>query len=617
MKRPKWMLRLCLISVLLLSLTACPKTEPTTNQPKPDASLELVVGGFNAGENQLWTHFLVYYNIPASDFPAANELVTLSIKGPASWGDGTTFTFQRDRANFENGWTLGFSTNAVVAGTYTIETTLNGKVYTGTTTITDLSLLQRPQGLTVNTFSKSNVSASWQPVPGAQSYYVGLLSVDRTKLVAVKYVKETTVDFANLDLTPTDYFVEVGAYNFDATAAKPPKPTIAQASYTPSVPFGITSNPFNVSTEATTDAAGNATLIVDTAQINVNVADKTTLAAVVNVQVFGIPITEHYLVWVHDDAGQYFDDFQVIPYTELADDNSGLLEPQLAVVTLAFAVVTTIGLLDGLYELVTTPPAIDIVFNDAGLDRVCVTADVDDVVNAFGVASDFKVIGGVLKVLGAPARVRGVTAINFGFTRKELLKGELKNYLEDRLVELIDTRITGCYLAANGRALPAFDFTIDCTDLQITDGITQIYQVTPRGTYDTQTTETDLDPVTFISREQIGIPAGECIKFERIGSWRASPPAPDEDPNSGDDKMSMVGVFTSGGLGQFIVPGSNGSFEPVVTLFTDIAQDFWVYSSGTIVQFPKDATGIYLSPNSQRFDDNSDPNGDYSVRISY
>lgn len=91
-----------------------------------------------------------------------------------------------------------------------------------------------------------------------------------------------------------------------------------------------------------------------------------------------------------------------------------------------------------------------------------------------------------------------------------------------------------------------------------------------------------------------------------------------------DNADSMNGVFSSeAGL---LSPGEGGNFNPVSTLPsdvrglpTDIPQDFTIPHRSSqqlaVVRIPVGATSIQFSPNDSFFRDNSDPNGDYRVKI--
>ncbi len=203
-----------------------------------ESGFELHVGPFNAGATEPWTYFLIYDDIPEADFPAEGENAEVTITGPEGWGGGF-LSISKSRASFERGWSALFSQKSAVAGEYRIEATLNGTLYQGTATLSDLSLLPEPQNVSVSAFSSSEVTASWDAVPGAQSYYVGLVTPDRSLFVETDNIDATTMTFGGLTLEPGSYMVEVVAFTFDTTAAMPPRPSSVQASYGKSSPFTL------------------------------------------------------------------------------------------------------------------------------------------------------------------------------------------------------------------------------------------------------------------------------------------------------------------------------------------------------------------------------------------
>jgi hypothetical protein len=118
----------------------------------------------------------------------------------------------------------------------------------------------------------------------------------------------------------------------------------------------------------------------------------------------------------------------------------------------------------------------------------------------------------------------------------------------------------------------------------------------------------------------LGIAAGDFIKLEQFGGIQIGTLFVDGDP-------SMVGVFSStNALGPETdlnrVTGAIDAGVDVITgptYFlgdpTDIAEDFRINPS-VIVQVPVGANYLFIAALDASYSDNTDPNGDFAVRIS-
>lgn len=131
-----------------------------------------------------------------------------------------------------------------------------------------------------------------------------------------------------------------------------------------------------------------------------------------------------------------------------------------------------------------------------------------------------------------------------------------------------------------------------------------------------------------IALGDLGISGGEFIQLERLGAFYDGTYGygPDIDTLSLQTSTEMIGVFSSSGvlLGPDVlnrVPGAIDAGIPVVTwntyfgnLSTDIPQDFRI--ANTIVQVPLGANYLFVAAEDIYYSDNSDPDGDYAVRIT-
>ena len=126
----------------------------------------------------------------------------------------------------------------------------------------------------------------------------------------------------------------------------------------------------------------------------------------------------------------------------------------------------------------------------------------------------------------------------------------------------------------------------------------------------------------------LGISGGDTIQLERLGAFYDGTYGygPGIDPWSLQTSTEMIGVFSSSDvlLAPNVlnrVPGAIDAGIPVVTwntyfgnMSTDIPQDFRI--ADTIVQVPLGANYLFVAAEDIYYSDNSDPDGDYAVRIT-
>ena len=131
-----------------------------------------------------------------------------------------------------------------------------------------------------------------------------------------------------------------------------------------------------------------------------------------------------------------------------------------------------------------------------------------------------------------------------------------------------------------------------------------------------------------IALGNLGISGGEFIQLERLGSFYDGTYGYGAGINtlSLQTSTEMIGIFSSNNalmapnvLNR--VPGALDAGIPIVTwntlydnLSTDIPQDFRI--ANTIVQVPLGANYLFVAAEDIYYSDNSDPDGDYGVRIT-
>jgi len=137
-----------------------------------------------------------------------------------------------------------------------------------------------------------------------------------------------------------------------------------------------------------------------------------------------------------------------------------------------------------------------------------------------------------------------------------------------------------------------------------------------------------VQPSIAIELISIGISAGDMIQLDQLGDYYDGHAGYGAGVNTSslDSFTEMIGVFSSGNtlLAPDVlhrVPGATDSGLSVTswnTLFgnmsTDIPEDFRV--ANTVVQVPFGASYLFIAAHDIYYSDNSDPDGDYGVRIT-
>lgn len=128
-------------------------------------------------------------------------------------------------------------------------------------------------------------------------------------------------------------------------------------------------------------------------------------------------------------------------------------------------------------------------------------------------------------------------------------------------------------------------------------------------------------PSIPIELASLGLSAGDIIRLEQLGDF-----APHGTGPADDTATSMIGVFSASatllgsstlnrvqdaldaGVDVVTVPTSFGGVT------TDIPEDFLI--TDIIIQIPLMATHLFVAPHDSFYGDNTDPDGDYAVRIT-
>lgn len=129
-----------------------------------------------------------------------------------------------------------------------------------------------------------------------------------------------------------------------------------------------------------------------------------------------------------------------------------------------------------------------------------------------------------------------------------------------------------------------------------------------------------------IALGDLSISGGDTIRLEMLGDWYDGHAGYSGNVSSLDVVSEMIGVFSNSStlLSPAMlnrVPGSLDAGLSLTTwntlfgnLSTDIPHDFGI--TNTLVQVPFGATHLFVAAHDIYYSDNSDPDGDFAVRIN-
>ncbi len=171
----------------------------------------------------------------------------------------------------------------------------------------------------------------------------------------------------------------------------------------------------------------------------------------------------------------------------------------------------------------------------------------------------------------------------------------------------------GCELTVAALLLPAW--SVSAVDIPLN----------PRATYlHVASADSALDSPP-ISLAALGLMPGDIARLERLGMFDNGP--------QGETFVSLLGVFSSTNV---LLPPANAhrvpgaieagvDFTSACTFFgcepTNIPEDFAIGSpdasfTGICMVIPPGAAYLFVGPHDSLFEDNTDPNGDYALRIT-
>jgi hypothetical protein len=143
--------------------------------------------------------------------------------------------------------------------------------------------------------------------------------------------------------------------------------------------------------------------------------------------------------------------------------------------------------------------------------------------------------------------------------------------------------------------------------------------IDPRATYLRTNLDAGALPATAIGLSTLSIVPGNVLRLERVGDFDCGGPCV-------DDRIAMIGMFSASStllspnqpdrVPDAIEAGQDFATSPTHfgSLPTDILEDFLIVD--TIIVAPVAATHLFITAHDSLYNDNSDPDGDFAVRVT-
>lgn len=206
----------------------------TATAAASDATIEpgvdLVVGTIARPDGTFGTAVLLYVFFPQDGVAAEDASVELT--GPGGWNGDAVHTRSVAPFMFDAGWgTFPVYGADAVQGAYRVDVTRGSDTFTAEATLDDATFaFPEPQGLTVTEASDARVSVTWDPIPEAVSYIVGIVTTPPYTGVAYEATLANRHTFEGIDLPDLaqgqEYRAELSAWQIDQRPGiePPPKP---------------------------------------------------------------------------------------------------------------------------------------------------------------------------------------------------------------------------------------------------------------------------------------------------------------------------------------------------------------------------------------------------------
>ena len=150
----------------------------------------------------------------------------LTLKGPSGWNNNQPDTTNYNGSNNFVWWRSGTGSTNAITGTYSLETTVDGTIFSSSFQIDATKTIESPSSITPANVTTTSISASWSAIVGANSYVLEVWN-DTDKKNAFNqwnYVGNTTATVTGTALDPAKtYYVQV--HSFNTNVAGGPSPT--------------------------------------------------------------------------------------------------------------------------------------------------------------------------------------------------------------------------------------------------------------------------------------------------------------------------------------------------------------------------------------------------------
>lgn len=162
--------------------------------------------------------------------PDSQEQVSVTITGPETWNEGYPFDIDFGTVGTGTHWrwkTYSYNSYPAVAGTYLVELRVDDATFRSTVLLDNNETLQLVSEPVLLEPTTERVDTSWQPVAGAESYYVRLYLAAESGFETLRsvYTRQTSATFRDLQLSAgVRYYVGVHAFSSDLTGTMPDVP---------------------------------------------------------------------------------------------------------------------------------------------------------------------------------------------------------------------------------------------------------------------------------------------------------------------------------------------------------------------------------------------------------
>lgn len=178
-----------------------------------------------------------------------------------------------------------------------------------------------------------------------------------------------------------------------------------------------------------TDTDGSVKLTSGDFSMNVDVYEQNSTESLAGAFVQAFPLKDGILLSISDPSGEHYQSFRFVSREEF-DQSS-----RFAVVTTIAVGLAVVSLSLVAYDYISEPEEfpvqfVEIIENDDKVKKLCFQVDLQDIFNTISVVSAGHTLSAALAVKGAPAALRGVTAINYGFTKEKLVEKGAEKFVE-------------------------------------------------------------------------------------------------------------------------------------------------------------------------------------------